>query len=154
MKLYLVQHGEANPKEVDPERGLSDRGMEDVHRVAVFLKGAGVRVNRVIHSGKLRALQTAEILASAVMEEPKLEVTGMINPTDPPAPFATEIAELTTDTMVVGHLPFMARMVAHLITGDAEKTITAFRPGSTACLERDEAGEWSLAWMVRPELIG
>ena len=66
MRLYLVQHGEALPKQVDPERPLSERGRSDVARVADFLKGAGIRVTRVAHSGKTRARQTAELLASFV----------------------------------------------------------------------------------------
>lgn len=30
MRIYLVQHGLAIPKEVDPERPLSEQGREDV----------------------------------------------------------------------------------------------------------------------------
>ena len=63
MKLYLVQHGEAHAKNVDPERPLTERGHGDVARLAAFLSRAGVRVERVIHSGKLRAEQTAGVLA-------------------------------------------------------------------------------------------
>jgi len=34
MKLYLVQHGEANSKAEDPQRPLAERGRGDVARVA------------------------------------------------------------------------------------------------------------------------
>ena len=64
MKLYLVQHGEAKSKDEDEKRPLTDQGRQGVERVAAFLKGAGVETKRVIHSGKLRAEQTAEILAN------------------------------------------------------------------------------------------
>ena len=56
MKLYLVQHGEACAKDVDPERPLTDQGNADTDRLAAFLKQAGIQVERVIHSGKLRAV--------------------------------------------------------------------------------------------------
>ena len=66
MKLYLVQHGEACAKDVDPDRPLTDAGKADVERLAAFLGQVGIRVDRVIHSGKLRAVQTAERLAGVL----------------------------------------------------------------------------------------
>lgn len=66
MKLYLVQHGEASAKTVDPERPLTELGRTDVEQLARFLGEAGVRIERVMHSGKLRAVQTAECLAAGI----------------------------------------------------------------------------------------
>ena len=34
MRLYLVQHGQAKSEEVDPQRGLSERGIQDVGRLS------------------------------------------------------------------------------------------------------------------------
>ena len=153
MRLYLVQHGEAKPKDVDPERGLTDGGRADVERVAAFLKESGLKVNRVIHSGKLRARQTAEILLDAVGKQASFDSTTMIGPTDSPEPFANEIGELTTDTLVIGHLPFMARLVSFFIVGNPDHGVTAYRPGSMVCLERGGDGVWQIAWMLRPELL-
>jgi phosphohistidine phosphatase SixA len=63
MRAYLVQHGEAHPEEVSPERELTPRGRSDVERVATLLANGGVRVAKVYHSGKTRARQTAELFA-------------------------------------------------------------------------------------------
>ena len=65
MRLYLVQHGEALSKDVDPERALSDAGRADAERLARFLAPRRLTLSRVLQSGKLRAQQTAEILAGA-----------------------------------------------------------------------------------------
>ena len=65
MRLYLVQHGDAVPERLDPERPLSAAGRREVEAVARLLAGAGARVAHVVHSGKLRAQQTAELLVSA-----------------------------------------------------------------------------------------
>ena len=54
--------------------------------------------------------------------------------------------------MVVGHLPFMGRLVAHLVTGNAQASLVMFRPGAVACLERDSNGDWQLLWLLRPGL--
>ena len=153
MRLYLVQHGEAKPKEEDPERSLTNQGRTDVERLAAFLKRTGVSVGRVVHSGKLRAQQTAGILAQAIASGAKLEASDIINPLDPPESFAKKIGDWNADTLVTGHLPFMSKLVALLITGDPEHTVASYKPGSAVCLERGEDGKWTVTWMLRPELF-
>jgi phosphohistidine phosphatase len=121
--------------------------------MAGFLSSAGIHVAQVIHSGKLRARQTAEILAQTVQpREPPAAHEGLA-PNDPVMPFADLVATWSEDSLVVGHLPFMARAVCLLLTGDEEHAVVGFRPGGLVCLEREEDGPWSLAWMLRPELL-
>jgi phosphohistidine phosphatase len=154
MKIYLVQHGEACAKEVDPDRPLTDQGKADVERLAAFLKRAGIQVERVIHSGKLRAAQTAERLAHAIAAGVELESCTLINPNDNPKTFDWQSDSRGRDTLVVGHLPFMARLVSHLLIEDENRLITAWQPGSIVCLQREDAGSWRINWMIRPELLG
>jgi phosphohistidine phosphatase len=149
MKLYLVQHGEALAKEVDADRPLSPRGEAEVGRLAQFLDARMVPV-RVLHSGKTRARQTAEILAAVLGGE--VAATDGIAPNDAVAAWVAGLDGLAGDTMVVGHLPFMARAVSQLLTG-GEDPLVAFRPGGMVCLEQGDEG-WTLAWMLRPELLG
>lgn len=154
MKIYLVQHGEACAKEVDPDRPLTDQGKADIERLAAFLKRAGIQVERVIHSGKLRAAQTAERLAHAIAAGVELESCTLINPNDNPKTFDWQSDSRDRDTLVVGHLPFMARLVSHLLIEDENRLITAWQPGSIVCLQREDAGSWRINWMIRPELLG
>lgn len=154
MRLYLVQHGEALPKEVDSERPLSDQGRQDVERLAHFLTGRGVHVSRVWHSGKTRARQTAELLAATVAPGVKAEARAGLAPNDPTEALAETLADWREDAMVVGHLPFVARLVTRLVTKSDDETTVAYLPGSLVCLERDEDGAWAIAWMLRPELMG
>jgi len=154
MKLYLVQHGEALPKEADPERALSDRGRQDVERLAGFLAARQIRVARVCHSGKTRARQTAALLAAAVMPGAKPEARAGLAPGDSAEAFAELLAAWRDDALVVGHLPFMARLVTRLAAPGGAGPTVDYRPGSLVCLERDEAGAWAIAWMLRPELLG
>jgi len=154
MKLYLVQHGEACTKEVDPDRPLTDQGEADIDRLATFLKQAGVQVERVIHSGKRRAEQTAQRLARAIAPGVELEVSGLINPNDNPKAFDWQSESWDRDTLIVGHLPFMAKLVSHLLIDDENRLISAYQPGSIVCLEHIKATEWHINWMIRPELLG
>jgi phosphohistidine phosphatase len=153
MRLYLVQHGAALEKAQDPERPLSEEGRRDVDRLARFLEAGGVRVTRVVHSGKSRAQQTAQILGAALCPEGKPAQLPGLSPNDPVMPFAEQAARWDGDTMVVGHLPFLARAVCLLLTGDEEHAAVDYLPGSVVCVEREPDGPWRLAWMIRPELL-
>jgi len=153
MRLYLVQHGEAVAKEIDLERPLTEQGRLDVQRLATFLAASGIYTKRIIHSGKLRAAQTAELLAAELAPEANLESMPGLRPLDPVAPFAEQLAAWTQDALVVGHLPFMASLVAQLATGREDAEPTAFTPGTAVCLERTQTNVWVIAWMIRPELL-
>jgi len=153
MRFYLVQHGAALTGEVDPARPLSESGRQDVQAMAEFLKGAGIRVERVWHSGKLRAQQTAHLLAKAVLPRGKIEQVGGIGPNDDVAGFVSDADVWEQDILVAGHLPFLSRLVARLVAGDPEHELVQFLPGSVVCLERQELDRWTLLWMIRPELL-
>ena len=64
MRLYLVQHGAAKSEAEDPQRGLTDEGQRTVERMADFLAALRLPLDRIEHSEKMRARQTAEILAA------------------------------------------------------------------------------------------
>ena len=152
MKLYLVQHAEACTKDIDPQRPLTEQGGEDMARLAARLKHSGMHVGRIIHSGKLRAKQTAEYLAQALAPGLELEESGLLNPDDNPKAFDWQSESWDTDTLVIGHLPFMAKLVSHLLAGDENRIVTGFTPGSVVCLESRHDEHWQLNWMLRPEL--
>ena len=153
MRLFLVQHGNALPKDVDSERGLSERGKQDVVNVAAFLAGGSVQVERIFHSGKKRAWETAELFRVCLIGDGHFDERDGISPLDPVVDVAEEIQNLSKDTMFVGHLPFMGKLVAHLIAGNEDIGVVSFTPGTVVCLERDGNDIWSVAWVVRPELL-
>lgn len=152
MKLYIVQHGEAAPKERHPDRPLTEKGMADIEVLAGFLKRIRVPVQRIYHSGKTRAVQTAEILAQVLKLQCDMEESALLNPGDPPGPLIEQVLERCEDAIIAGHLPFVARFVSALVTGDQAHAVTDFQPGCAVCLERDGDG-WQVVWMVRPEVL-
>jgi phosphohistidine phosphatase len=149
MRLYLVQHGEAKSEAEDPDRPLTDRGVDDVRRVTRLATGAGsVTVQRIVHSGKERARQTAETWG-AVLGVPVDEAEGLA-PLDDPSVWAARLATEKRDLMLVGHLPNLAKLGGLLLVGDAERPVVAFRPGGLVGLEQGPAG-WSV-WLILPPL--
>ena len=57
------------------------------------------------------------------------------------------------NVMLVGHLPFMSRLAAWLITGSIEPPVFAFQNGGIVCLkENPDAGGWVIAWSLSPNI--
>lgn len=153
MRVYLVQHGKPVSKEKDPDRPLSDQGKNDVKRVADFLEKSGVRVEEVLHSGKTRARQTAEIMSSRLNPGLEPEERGGLSPLDDVKEIAHQIKESEKDLLIAGHLPHLAKLTSLLISGEEAAPVVSFQQGGVVCLTKDEEGRWSVAWMVVPEII-
>jgi phosphohistidine phosphatase len=154
MKLYLVQHGKALSKEEDPSRSLSDAGVVDVKKAAGLLSTIGVRPDEIHHSGKMRALQTAQIIAEHLrVEQPVIQSEGL-SPMDDPALWAENLNEMDGDIMLVGHLPHLAGLAGLILCGSAESRPVIFAMGGVLCLERDEESRWAMDWFVKPGMIG
>jgi phosphohistidine phosphatase len=153
MFLYLVQHGEAKREEEDPARGLTEKGVEDVHKVALFTQKMNLRVRQIFHSGKTRASQTAQIFADHLKPEKGISQTDNLAPMDDPGAWAKRITGMNEDLMLVGHLPVMAKLTGLLLSGDKEKTCVDFKMGGIICLKRFDDGRWAVEWMVVPEMM-
>jgi len=150
MKLYLCQHAEAKWEEVDPNRPLTEKGYDDAWRVAAHAAGhAHVRVRRILHSSKLRARQTAEVWAEYLSPVETAQAEDL-DPQADPRVWADRLMREPEDTMLVGHLPHLARLASRLLCGDEGRGVVTFYNGGIVCLERSEGGTWSLQWAVTP----
>ena len=153
MRLYLVQHGEAKPETEDPERPLTLRGTEEVTSVAGMLRKLHVRLSKIVHSGKLRAKQTAEILAQGLnISLPLVQVSPVLNPDDNVRPWAERIQKEFDDLMLVGHLPFLEKLASVLLCGNENAKLVLFRYGAIVCLEQKEDKAWAVRWILSPEM--
>ncbi|MFC1533659.1 phosphohistidine phosphatase SixA [Thermodesulfobacteriota bacterium] len=153
MKLYLMQHGKPLSKDEDPERPLSDQGAMELRKMAEFLEKCGIRVGEVLHSGKTRARQTAEIMISKL--NPGAEPVGKdyLSPLDDVKDIGDQIKEREDDLMIAGHLPHLSKLTSLLVTGSESTPVVAYQQGGVVCLSRDKDGNWTVAWMLVPEII-
>lgn len=149
MVLYLCQHGDALAKDVDPERRLSERGTTDVCNMANALSGS-ITTTEILHSGKLRARQTAELLHERLAPDATIRAGDGLGPNDPEEVFVTGLGSRDDNLLVVGHMPFVSRLASRLI--GVERDVLAFQPGTVAALSRDGDGGWMLSWMMTPDL--
>lgn len=153
MELYLVQHGPAKQESEDPQRPLTEEGRRTVARVATFLAPLGLRIRRIEHSGKLRARQTAEILAAALAPAEGVREVAGLGPNDDPAPLKARLEGETENLMLVGHLPHLGKLVSLLLGLPPERCAVQFQMGGVARLDRTGPGEWAIRWMVTPDLV-
>ena len=153
MRLYLMQHGKAKPKQEDSDRSLTDDGRSEVRRVADFLaRTAPIQSIPIKHSGKTRALQTAEALAGA-FKDATVEEVEHLAPLRDPALWAERLDGSDDGIVLVGHLPYLARLTSLLLTGDQDRGVVQFSNAGMVCLERGEDGQWTLLWSVVPQLL-
>jgi phosphohistidine phosphatase len=152
MALYLVQHGQCHSKEIDPAKGLTEAGRDTARRIASVAKGYKVPVTCILHSGKKRARQTAEIFAEALAPPEGLHTKSGLNPLDDVTALAGLI-DSKDNLMLVGHLPFMARLCSWLVTGDTETPVFQFQNSGIVCLKpRPETAGWVIVWTLMPEI--
>lgn len=151
MVVYLVQHAEATSKDVDPDRPLTEKGHQDTQHVAEFAARLDLDVGRIYHSGKLRAQQTADILADALLRDRSAETHDGLGPVDDVVPVAKEVQSADRPTMLVGHLPFMPRLTAYLVAGDEEASVVNYHNGAIVCLVGD-GDNWQVDWILTPAM--
>lgn len=147
-KVYFMQHGLAVDKTVDPERPLSEAGIQQTEAMAERLRGSELSISSIFHSGRLRASQTAGIIAS-VLGIPSTPVIDGLSPNDDVTILASKLD--TDDALYVGHLPHLEKMVAHLVTGDEAVNIMKFQNSGIACLEKID-GRYLIKWLLTPAL--
>lgn len=150
MELYLVRHGDAVEASVDPERPLSERGRHEVETVAHKLAARAVRPVEILHSGKARAQQTAEIIAGVLGLGDRVRERSGLAPNDDPGDVATEVEATQDDLMIVGHLPMLERLAGLLAHRDANRSPVSFPTGGVVCLVRGDRGQWRVAWAEEP----
>lgn len=152
MALFLVQHGKSLPKDVDPDQGLSKEGIAEVERIANVAQNYSIHISQINHSVKTRARQTAEIFASALKPSGGIHERSGLKPLDDVIVIADTIGG-KDNLMFVGHLPFMERLTAYLVTGSVEKAVFKFQNGGIVCLDKDPGTQsWIIKWTLMPNI--
>ena len=161
MQLYIVRHGIAVDREdpkcpADPERYLTEEGMEKTRQVAKGVAEVGAVPDLMLASTYVRAFQTAEIFAAA-LEYPvqKIERTELLLPGAEPIQLFRKLSK-DKDLSVVyifGHAPHLDDVLATAI--GSEHHISAMKKAGVALVELKRlvppSGE--LIWLATPKLL-
>lgn len=155
LELYLLRHAHAgNPDDWtgdDAERPLSPKGRRQAERLGRFLAGRNFAVDAIVTSPKLRALQTAELVAPQIGARYESD-HRLAGPIDIPL-----LQKIVTDVgggkvMLVGHDPDFSELCAELIGASH----LPLKKGALARLDAPlplRADGAILRWLVPPDLL-
>ena len=156
LQLYLLRHADAGDPEAwtgdDADRPLSAKGEAQSERLATFLHGLRFAADAVISSPKVRARQTAEIVADSW-------TTGVRLDDRLAAGFGLEdLQAILVDAgspsrpVLVGHDPDFSEALA-LLTGSPNLSL---KKGAFARVDVRgpiAAGAGTLRWLIPPDLL-
>ena len=157
MDIYLIQHAESIPEKEDPARPLSHEGKVTMEKVAALAAGLKIKPDFIFHSEKLRAKQTAEILARNLGLSDKLRERKGLGPLDPVAPVAGWLKEETAKGLaglaIVGHLPFLDRLTSLLIIENENPGVVSFQNGAIVKLvPRPDGARYAIQLVITKQL--
>ena len=152
-QIYFAQHGLAINKADNPDRPLSAAGITQTEAIARHLQLAGTPVDAVAHSGKLRALQTAQIFATE-LNLSTVNACEFLSPNDDVSLLAgyLETDTARNHTLYIGHLPHLEKLVSFLVTGEEEPSAIQYQNSAIACLQKGELS-YRLRWYITPETL-
>jgi phosphohistidine phosphatase len=161
MDLYIVRHGIAIDREdpkcpPDPERYLTEEGIEKTKRVAKAVEALGVTADVLFSSPYVRALQTAEIFASALgYAKQKIRHSDLLLPGADPALFFRELAKdkQSSSILVFGHAPHLDELIAAAL--GSKHNITSLKKSGVAglTLKRISPPSAQLLWLATPKIL-
>lgn len=158
MDIYLVRHGEyvdlgsATPEQ-DSLNPLSERGIAKLQRQARTLAEWNVPVEQIITSPFLRAKQTAEIFAEALII-PVSEHTQLTRSWFTPQALLEIVRghSHVEHLMLVGHESDLSTTASHVIGGGH---LELARGGIIRLsLDSRESLEGKLIWLLSPQVMG
>ena len=167
MLLTLLRHGVAvdlpdmptgpdGRLPVDEERPLTERGRRRLKKTARALRRLRVRPDRILHSGLVRARETAEVVAEGLeIDVPSfVEVASLLPEADPKELFELLPTLACEEVLCVGHAPHLDRVVA-AICGAEGRTICALGKAGAAQLELPEPGAplGRLVWVLPSKVL-
>lgn len=150
MYLYLMRHGQAANKSVDPEQGLSAEGADAIEHLAGQLAEKDIHIQQAWHSGKKRARQTAEIITRICAPNVSPKLHNHIKPNDDPYVVLAELDDWSGDTLIASHLPYVPSLLALLTGNTGDTRAIDFHPGTIVCLKRNDDMSWQFEWVASP----
>ena len=156
LQLHFLRHAHAGDPEGwtgdDAARPLSAKGEGQAERLGAFLAGVAFRPDAIVSSPKVRARQTAEIVAGHLGAEVRLDerLGGGFD--------ATTVDAILADLggpsrpVLVGHDPDFSELLGWLVRADG----LTMKKGGFARVDVQgpiASGQGTLRWLVPPDLL-
>jgi phosphohistidine phosphatase len=155
VRIHLLRHADAGDPEAwsgnDTQRPLSAKGRSQSDRLGAFLASVSFKPDQIVSSPRVRAAQTAEIVAEHLGMKVRLddrlgEALGI-------GQLESLIADLgATRPLLVGHDPDFTMLVEALCDASGVE----MKKGALARIDAPRpiaAGACMLRWLVPPDLL-
>lgn len=160
MELYIIRHAIAQPLGrkndfTDEKRALTAEGRDRIRDAARGLRKLGVELDLILTSPLLRAVETAEVVATVFgISRKEIEQTGNLAPGSSPAGLLAELKNRTgvESVALVGHQPDLGELICKVIRGDGGFSLE-LKKGSVCCLSVTETVpelHGTLSWLMTP----
>jgi phosphohistidine phosphatase len=158
MLLLLIRHAHAGDRDPerwpdDRDRPLTDKGRKTQRRMSRLLGDLELVPTYVLTSPWLRAVQTAEILATALGLGPATQTENLAR-TPEPSRLEDDIGEPGNNAIValVGHSPWIEELASLLLTGSTTGLRIDYPKSGVMGidLERPGPGAGELRFFLRP----
>jgi len=164
VRIVVVRHGPAEPRDParwpnDDRRPLTSKGKTQTRRAARGLARLASPADRVATSCADRASKTAELVAGALPETPRLETWPELAPGNLPDPIFQKLRRSVRpgqEVVLVGHDPTLAEFVGMALVGDGVSVVRLTR-GGAACLDFPtgvKPGAGRLVWLFTRKQLG
>lgn len=155
MEIYLVRHGAAYTKEENPERHLNNDGVNQCHLTGRALKRLDIAFDLIVSSPKLRARQTADIIAEEVgYSRKEIKISETLVPTAPPKETISYLEDFAglKRVMLAGHLPLLGHLASELLSNTSHISLY-FEPGAVCQINIEQPHSYTgdLRWFLTPE---
>src|SRR6266436_1874692 len=160
MNLYILRHGiavdhSAAGFENDDERPLTGKGERKLWAIAEAMKALEISFDLILSSPLVRARQTAEIVADALKCRKRMEITDTLAPQESAKPLIEYLRDqgAVDDVVLVGHEPFLSRLIASLISGNSDTSVL-LKKGGFCKLSTDDLKHGKCAileWLLTPK---
>ena len=160
MILYVVRHALAEDIAAggDEARHLTEVGRQRTLKAAAGMQALGLEFDLIQTSPLVRAVETAEIIATAYANglTPRVvpELATGVAPGDVVAALAPHGRK--DSVMIVGHEPQLGELVSILLTGKPDAMHLRMRKGGCVALElpnRIQPGAAELLWMMTQQQL-
>lgn len=157
MDLYILRHGEAEPRSEkvrEARRQLTARGRRDVKRVMRVPKALKIAPDAVLSSPYDRAVETATIAVKGLKSKAAVAQTKALLPGSKPDLIWKEIRSSyknAASVLLAGHEPHTSRLVAYLLA--TPELNLDFKKGALVRISVDvnmPAPSGQLKWILTP----
>jgi phosphohistidine phosphatase len=137
MDLYILRHAIAGERNAstpggDSQRPLTVEGADKMLRIARGMKASGLSFDLILSSPSLRAKQTAEIVVNVFGHAKSLKFSSALAADGNPQELVSELRRdhrKRKSVLLVGHEPYLSRLISLLISGSTSLPITLKKGG-------------------------